>query len=94
MMAGASCVGWALVPFSAMGCGLDWTLPHAHFEGVEEHGYVIHWEKIGEVAVSGKVVIPVNIGLIRIARRIRRRWARAGSWRCWNRTSSRSTRTA
>ncbi len=54
--------GWALGPFFAMGCGLDWTLPQAHFNGVEEHGYVAYWEKIGDVALSDKLTIPVNIG--------------------------------
>jgi hypothetical protein len=51
-----------LVPLSVFGCGLDWTLPQAHFEGVEEHGFVSYWEKIGEIELGDKVVLPVNIG--------------------------------
>ena len=35
MTVGAFGAGWALGPFFAMGCGLDWTLPQAHFNGVE-----------------------------------------------------------
>jgi hypothetical protein len=46
----------------ARGCGLDWTLPLAHFEGVEEHGYVAYWEKIGAIDLGNNVVIPVHIG--------------------------------
>ena len=29
-----------LVSLPVLGCGLDWTLPLAHFQGVEEHGFV------------------------------------------------------
>ena len=49
------------IPTTGVGCGLDWTLPGSHFEGVEEHGYVAYWEKIGEVDLGDKLVIPVNI---------------------------------
>ena len=55
-------VGFALGSSCAMGCGLDWTLPVGHFEGVEEHGYVAYWEKIGQVDLGDGLVIPVNIG--------------------------------
>jgi hypothetical protein len=51
-----------LAPLPAVSCGLDWTLPQAHFEGVEEHGFVSYWEKIGEIDLGDKVVLPVNIG--------------------------------
>jgi hypothetical protein len=51
-----------LVSQAARACGLDWTLPQAHFAGVEEHGYVSYWEKIGEVDLGGNVVLPVYIG--------------------------------
>ena len=62
MTASVACVGWALGSFSVIGCGLDWTLPQAHFDGVEEHGYVAYWEKIGEIDLGDKLVIPVHIG--------------------------------
>jgi hypothetical protein len=55
-------LGLMLAPSLGMGCGLDWTLPQAHFDGVEEHGYVAYWEKIGEADLSDGLVIPVNIG--------------------------------
>ena len=45
-----------------MGCGLDWALPQAHFPGVEEHGYLSYWEKIGEIDLGDKTVLPVHIG--------------------------------
>lgn len=54
-------IGFALGPSLAMGCGLDWTLPHVHFNGVEEHGYVAYWEKIGEADLGDRLVIPVDI---------------------------------
>ena len=54
--------GTLLASLSAMGCGLDWTLPRAHFEGVEEHGYVAYWETIGEIDLGDKMVLPVHIG--------------------------------
>lgn len=57
---------WALLTIAlisplAAGCGLDWTLPVNHFDGVEEHGYVSYWEKIGEIDLGDGLVIPVNI---------------------------------
>jgi YD repeat-containing protein len=55
-------LGLLLAPSLGMGCGLDWTLPQAHFDGVEEHGYVAYWEKIGEADLGDGLVIPVNIG--------------------------------
>ncbi len=54
-------LGMVLLPLGAMGCGLDWSLPQAHFAGVEEHGYVAYWETIAEMDL-GAVVIPVHIG--------------------------------
>jgi hypothetical protein len=51
-----------LVPSFATGCGLDWIAPQAHFDGVEEHGYVAYWEKIGEADLDDGLTIPVNIG--------------------------------
>jgi len=60
-MAGAWLV-LTLAPLPVLACGLDWTLPQAHFEGVEEHGFVAYWQKIGEIDLGDKVVLPVNIG--------------------------------
>jgi hypothetical protein len=54
-------LGLASIPPLTMGCGLDWTLPTNHFDGVEEHGYVSYWEKIGEADLGDGLVIPVNI---------------------------------
>ncbi len=50
-----------LAPALVAGCGFDWTLPQAHFDGVEEHGYVAYWENIGEADLGDGLVIPVNI---------------------------------
>ena len=52
----------AFIPVLAVGCGLDWKMPVTHFEGVEDHGYVAYWEKIGEADLGGGLVVPVSIG--------------------------------
>jgi hypothetical protein len=57
----ATLTGLVSIPALTMGCGLDWTLPTNHFDGVEEHGYVSYWEKIGEADLGDGLVIPVNI---------------------------------
>jgi hypothetical protein len=57
-------LSWPILfwPITAPACGLDWTLPQAHFEGVDENGYVAYWEKIGQADLGDGLVIPVNIG--------------------------------
>jgi hypothetical protein len=62
MLRGSFILLGLLAPSLGTGCGLDWTLPQAHFDGVEEHGYVAYWEKIGEADLGDGLVIPVNIG--------------------------------
>lgn len=57
-----ACIGALLAAFPLMGCGLDWTLPLAHFAGVDENGCVSYWENIGEIDLGDKVVLPVHIG--------------------------------
>jgi len=54
-------IGFAIAPSLTMGCGLDWSLPHTHFDGVEEHGYVAYWEKLGEADLGDRLVIPMHI---------------------------------
>lgn len=53
--------GLVALPSLASACGLDWTLPRAHFDGVEENGYVAYWEKIGAADLGDGLVIPVHI---------------------------------
>jgi hypothetical protein len=43
------------------GCGLEWTLPTNHFDGVNEQGRVSIWEKVGEVDVGGDLKLPLHI---------------------------------
>ncbi len=50
-----------LLPTSAPACGLDWTLPTNHFDGVNEQGYVSYWEKIADADLGDGLVIPLNI---------------------------------
>jgi len=54
--------GIILAALPAQTCGLDWTLPLAHFAGVEESGYVSYWETIGEIGFGSKEALPVHIG--------------------------------
>jgi hypothetical protein len=53
---------FALVPHRLFGCGLDWTLPVNHFDGVNEQGYVAYWEKVGEVDLGDDLKLPLVIG--------------------------------
>ena len=48
--------------YSIRGCGISWTLPQAHFEGVDEHGYVAYWEKLADISLGDGLTIPVNMG--------------------------------
>jgi hypothetical protein len=50
-----------LAALRSSGCGLDWTLPDNHFDGVNEMGYVSHWEKIGEVDCGDGVTMPIHV---------------------------------
>ncbi len=43
-------------------CGLDWTLPHAHFDGVDEQGHVSYWETLGQADLGDNLTIPIHIG--------------------------------
>jgi len=45
---------------SALGCGINWSLPKFHFDSVNEWGYVSYWEDIGEVKM-GQKDIPIRI---------------------------------
>ena len=51
-----------LSPQTAPACGLDWTLPQAHFEGVDDQGYVAYWEKIAQADLGDGLTIPLHIG--------------------------------
>jgi hypothetical protein len=55
-------VGVFLAALPAQACGLDWTLPQAHFEGVDGNGNVAYWEKIGEIDLGPNGFLPVHIG--------------------------------
>jgi hypothetical protein len=47
---------------AARGCGLDWSLPRVHFDGVEEHGDVAYWEKIADLDIGEPRPLPLHIG--------------------------------
>jgi hypothetical protein len=42
-------------------CGLEWTLPVNHFDGVNEWGYVSYWEKVGDLDLGNGLVLPLTI---------------------------------
>jgi len=42
------------------GCGIDWSLPKNHFDGVNEFGFVSIWENLGSIALADGVVLPLN----------------------------------
>lgn len=46
---------------NVLACGLDWTLPGNHFEGVDPHGYVSYWERIGEVDFGDGLNLPLQV---------------------------------
>jgi YD repeat-containing protein len=48
----------------ARGCGVDWTVPSNHFEGVNAQGYVSYWEKVGEVDFGAQNGDPFKLPLI------------------------------
>ena len=43
-------------------CGLDWSVPHSHFDGVDEQGKLSWWQKIGSVDLGQGLTIPLIIG--------------------------------
>jgi hypothetical protein len=42
-------------------CGADLGLPRNHFEGVNERGFVSHWEEIAKVDCGAGLELPLNI---------------------------------
>jgi hypothetical protein len=45
----------------APACGLDWNLPHDHFDGMDKFGYVSYWKTIGELDLGEGLVLPIHI---------------------------------
>jgi YD repeat-containing protein len=52
---------WLILLGQTQGCGLEWTLPTNHFDGVNEQGRVSIWEKVGEVDLGGDLKLPLHI---------------------------------
>ena len=50
-----------LIVHGAQGCGIDWSLPKNHFDGVNEFGCVSVWENIGNIDIGDGLVLPLNI---------------------------------
>jgi hypothetical protein len=42
-------------------CGIDWSLPTNHFEGVNEMGYVSIWKEVGQLDCGNGLRLPLNI---------------------------------
>ena len=53
--------GLGLVAHGVQACGIDWSLPHNHFEGVNEFGFVSLWENIGNIDTGDGLILPLNI---------------------------------
>ena len=49
-----------VVVHGAQGCGIDWSLPKNHFDGVNEFGFVSIWENIGNIDLGDGLVLPLN----------------------------------
>lgn len=58
-MAGALLV--AGLASTSRGCGIDWSVPETHFDGVDARGHVCYSEKIGEVDFGGGLNLPLII---------------------------------
>jgi len=43
-------------------CGVSWTVPKDHFDGVNERGYVSIWQQIGTLDLGEELKIPLIIG--------------------------------
>lgn len=52
----------ALSATRSIGCGLDWTEPQNHFDGVDERGNLSYWEKIGDLDLGKDLKIPLVMG--------------------------------
>lgn len=46
-------IGWA--------CGINWSLPKDHFDGVDKFGYLSYWETVGEIDLGSGLVLPLHI---------------------------------
>ena len=59
----AVCLGLLMltVPTGVRACGINWTLPQSHFDGVDEQGRVNYTEKIGDLDLGEGLVIPLYI---------------------------------
>ena len=47
---------------SAVACGIDWEVPHNHFDGVSENGDFSYWRDIGTFDLGEGLKIPLVIG--------------------------------
>ncbi len=43
------------------GCGLTWSMPTNHYDGVDRFGYASLWYKIGELRVDDKFTLPLHM---------------------------------
>ncbi|MCC7518015.1 MAG: RHS repeat protein [Verrucomicrobiae bacterium] len=58
-LAGGFLVAAAIASF---GCGVDWTLPKDHFDGVNERGFVSWWGQLGTLDLGDGVQLPLVAG--------------------------------
>jgi hypothetical protein len=56
-----ACLAFLATEGPGRACGLDWTLPANHFDGVNEWGYVSYWEKVGDLDLGDGLILPLTI---------------------------------
>ncbi len=42
-------------------CGLDWTVPQNHFDGVDENGHLSYWKQLGQIDIGDGYVVPLSV---------------------------------
>lgn len=52
---------WNSMVCAAFACGVNWSLPREHFDGVDKNGCVSWWRKIGEIDFGERDVFPLHL---------------------------------
>ncbi|MBE2205690.1 MAG: hypothetical protein IAE94_15265 [Chthoniobacterales bacterium] len=52
-------LGSIFLPSVVFGCGIGWTEPKSHFEGVDYQGHVMHVEKLGDLHAGKGLSLPI-----------------------------------
>ncbi len=55
-------VALVLSTASTIGCGIEWSVPSNHFDGVNEMGELSYWREIGKLDLGNDLKIPLILG--------------------------------